>query len=142
MGNAAIEASFADYRSYLYQGAKVDEQVHLGFDMAVTERYPIQASGRGRVVFAGYLGIYGNTIVIDHGYGLMTLYGHLSGIDVHEGDMVERAQKIGNSGATGLAAGDHLHFSMLIDGVQTNPIEFWDQHWIDDHVTLRLGKSL
>ncbi len=139
--NAAIEAAFADYRSYMYQGQKVDEQVHLGFDLAVTEKYPVYAAGTGKVMFAGYLGIYGNTIVIDHGYGLTSLYGHLSSMDVVVGQVVDKQQKIGNSGATGLAGGDHLHFSMLVDGVQTNPVEFWDQHWIQDHVYLRLGQA-
>lgn len=141
LGNASIEADFADERDYEYKGEVIDHQVHLGFDMAVTKNYPIRAANSGRVRFAGYLGIYGNTIVIDHGYGLFSLYAHLSGIDVKAGDLVEKDQKIGNSGATGLAAGDHLHFSMLIQGVQTNPIEFWDPHWIQDHIYLRLGKE-
>lgn len=141
LANAAIEASFADTRSYMYNGQKVDEQVHLGFDMAVTEHYPISSAGAGKVILASYFGIYGNTVIVDHGYGLITLYGHLSSIDVTVGQMVTRGQKIGNSGATGLAGGDHLHFSMLIDGVQTNPVEFWDEHWINDHVYLRLGKE-
>lgn len=142
LGNASIEANFADYRSYIYNGEKVDEQVHLGFDMAVLEHYPISASANGKVAFNGYLGIYGNTIIIDHGYGLMSLYAHLSSSDVKEGDVVARGQKIANSGATGLAGGDHLHFSLLIGGVQTNPIEFWDEHWITDNVYLRLGEKI
>lgn len=139
--NAAIEASFADYRNYLYQDKKIDEQVHLGFDLAVVEHHPVLAANDGKVLFSGYLGIYGNTVVMDHGYGVMTLYAHLSALDVKKGDVVTRDQKLGNSGATGLAGGDHLHFSMLIQGVQTNPVEFWDQHWIDDHVYLRLNKA-
>lgn len=136
--NAAVEANFADYRSYMYNGQKVDEQVHLGFDLAIVERAPVTAGNRGKVMFAGYLGIYGNTVILDHGYGLITLYGHLSGMDVATGEMVTKGQKIGNSGVTGLAGGDHLHFSMLIQGVQTNPVEFWDSHWIQDHVYLRV----
>ena len=117
LGNASIEAAFADYRNYFYNGQKVDEQVHLGFDMAVVEKYPIIAAQTGRVAFAGYLGIYGNTIVLDHGFGLQSLYGHLSSIDVKEEDMVSRGQKIGNSGATGLAGGDPLPFSLPIPSV-------------------------
>lgn len=138
LANASIEASFADYRSYFYGDDKVDEQVHLGFDMAVVERNPITAAGAGRVAFSGYLGIYGNTVVIDHGYGLMSLYAHMSSLDVQSGALVARDQVLGKSGATGLAGGDHLHFSMLIQGVQTNPVEFWDQHWIHDHVYRRI----
>lgn len=139
--NASIEASFADFRSYFYQQQKVDEQVHLGFDMAVVERHPILSATAGKVLFAGYLGIYGNTVVLDHGYGINTLYAHLSSIDVKKGDPIVQDQKLGNSGATGLAGGDHLHFSLLVQGVQTNPVEFWDQHWIQDHVYLRLGQN-
>lgn len=139
--NAAVEASFADYRTYFYNQQEVDKQVHLGFDLAVVEHNPILAAASGRVLLAGFLGIYGNTIIIDHGYGLMTLYAHLSSMDVAKGALIQKDQKIANSGATGLAAGDHLHFSMLIQGIQTNPIEFWDQHWIDDHVYLRIGKD-
>ncbi len=139
--NAAVEANFADYRSYIYNGQKVDEQVHLGFDLAITEQSPVTVGNSGKVVFAGYLGIYGNTIIIDHGYGLQTLYGHLSSMDVAVGQMVSKNQKIGNSGQTGLAGGDHLHFSLLNQGVQTDPVSFWDQHWIDDHVYLRVDKT-
>lgn len=139
--NAAVEASFADYRTYFYNQQEVDKQVHLGFDLAVVEHNPILAAAAGRVMFTGFLGIYGNVVIVDHGYGLMTLYAHLSSMDVAKGELIQRDQKIANSGATGLAAGDHLHFSMLIQGVQTNPIEFWDQHWIDDHVYLRIGKN-
>ena len=140
--NSAVEASFADYRSYMYGGAKVDEQVHLGFDFAGVQNMPVRASGAGQVLFSDYLGIYGNTVIVDHGYGIITLYAHLSSMDVKVGDLVAHDQKIANTGATGLAGGDHLHYSMLIQGVQTNPIEFWDQHWIEDHVYLRLNKEL
>ncbi len=140
--NSAVQASFADYRSYMYNGQKVDQQVHLGFDMAAVEKYPITASADGKIAFAGYLGIYGNTVIIDHGFGIMTLYGHMSSLDVAGGDFVTRNQKLGNSGTTGLAGGDHLHYSLLIDGVQANPVEFWDQHWIEDNVYLRLTSNL
>jgi murein DD-endopeptidase MepM/ murein hydrolase activator NlpD len=140
--NAAVEAAFADYRTYVYNGEKVDEQVHLGFDLAVVEHNPIMAAADGKVIFADYLGIYGNAIVIDHGYGIETLYAHLSSMDVKAGDAVTKDQKIANSGATGLAGGDHLHFSMLIQGVQTNPVEFWDQHWIEDHIYLRVNREM
>ncbi|MCL5742870.1 MAG: M23 family metallopeptidase, partial [Acidobacteria bacterium] len=78
--------------------------------------------------------IYDNCIVVDHGYGLQSIYGHLSEVDVKVGDMVKRGQPMGKSGATGLAGGDHLHFSMQIDGVQINPVEWWDEHWIKDRI--------
>ncbi len=135
---AQTEATFADQRKYMYQGRQIDAQVHLGYDLAVTQHVGVQASNDGRVVYAAPLGIYGNCIVVDHGYGLQTIYGHLSQINVKEGDMVTRGQVMGLSGQTGMAGGDHIHFSMQLDGVQIDPKEFWDPHWIQDHIAKRV----
>jgi hypothetical protein len=101
---AAPEAGFADHRTYTYQGKSVDFQVHLGVDMADTQNVPVPSANDGVVVLAKYLGIYGNTVIVDHGYGLMTLYGHLSSIGVKEGQEVKRSQELGRSGATGSPA--------------------------------------
>ena len=136
--HAQAEASFADLRSYYYQGKKIDQQVHLGYDLAVTQHVGVESSNDGRVVYAAPLGIYGNCIVVDHGYGLQTIYGHLSQINVHVGDMVKRGQVMGLSGMTGMAGGDHIHFAMQLDGVQIDPKEWWDGHWIHDHIARRV----
>ena len=133
--HSQAEATFADLRNYIYQGKKIDQQVHLGYDLAVTQHVGVEASNDGRVVWAAPLGIYGNCIVVDHGYGLQTIYGHMSHIDVHEGDMVKRGQVMGQSGMTGMAGGDHIHFAMQLDGVQIDAKEWWDPHWIQDHIT-------
>jgi len=132
--NAAIEAKFADFRTYTYSSKEIDRQVHLGFDLAVTQHIPIKASQRGVVVHASYMGIYGNCVIIDHGLGVQTLYGHLSSIGVKVGDKVEKGQQIGISGQTGLAAGDHLHFTVLVNGTPVNPVEWWDPKWMQDRV--------
>jgi murein DD-endopeptidase MepM/ murein hydrolase activator NlpD len=132
------ESEFADHRTYVYKGKVVDHQTHLGFDLADLQRAPVVAANDGTVVFAGRLGIYGNCIVVDHGYGLQSVYGHLSQIAVKPGESVKRGQEMGRSGATGLAGGDHLHFSMQIDGVQITPVEWWDEHWIHDRILSRL----
>ena len=136
--HSQAEASFADLRNYIYKGKKIDQQVHLGYDLAVTQHVGVQASNDGKVVYAAPLGIYGNCIVVDHGYGLQTIYGHLSQIDVHEGDMVKQGQVMGLSGQTGMAGGDHIHFAMQLDGVQIDPKEWWDPHWIKDHIAKRI----
>jgi murein DD-endopeptidase MepM/ murein hydrolase activator NlpD len=136
--HSQAEATFADVRNYIYQGKKIDQQVHLGYDLAVTQHVGVEASNDGRVVYAAPLGIYGNCIVVDHGYGLQTIYGHLSHIEVHEGDMVKRGQVMGQSGMTGMAGGDHIHFAMQLDGVQIDPKEWWDSHWIQDHIARRV----
>ncbi len=135
------ESYFADDRSYYFQGKKIDEQVHLGFDLAQTRNMSVTAANSGKVIYADRLGIYGNCVILDHGYSLQTLYGHMSRIDVKVGDMVQKQQHIGVSGATGMAFGDHVHFSMLIAGVQVNPIEWWDEHWIKDRVLSKIGNA-
>jgi murein DD-endopeptidase MepM/ murein hydrolase activator NlpD len=135
---AKNEATFADQRKYIYKGQQIDAQVHLGYDLAVTQHVGVQASNDGKVVFAAPLGIYGNCIVVDHGYSLQTIYGHLSQIQVKEGDMVKRGQVMGLSGMTGMAGGDHIHFTMQLDGVQIDPKSWWDPHWIKDHIAKRV----
>jgi murein DD-endopeptidase MepM/ murein hydrolase activator NlpD len=138
LGNSQVEAGFADARTYVYQGKDVDQQVHLGFDLAVTARAPVSAAQRGVVVHADDLGIYGNCVVIDHGLGVQSLYGHLTTIDVKAGDMVDKGQTIGRSGMTGLAGGDHLHFTMLVGGEQVTPVDWWSQQWIQDRVLRKI----
>jgi murein DD-endopeptidase MepM/ murein hydrolase activator NlpD len=141
LGNAKVEASFADYRTYLYAGKEIDRQVHLGFDLAVTAAIPVTAANAGTVLLAEWLGIFGNCVLIDHGMGVASLYGHLSALDVKAGDSVIQGQPLGRSGMTGLAAGDHLHFTMLVGGRPVNPVEWWDPHWIQDRVDRKLAAS-
>jgi murein DD-endopeptidase MepM/ murein hydrolase activator NlpD len=136
--HSQAEANFADVRNYIYHGQKIDQQVHLGYDLAVTQHVGVEASNDGTVVYAAPLGIYGNCIVLDHGYGLQTIYGHLSRIDVREGDTVKQGQVMGVSGQTGMAGGDHIHFAMQLDGIQIDPKEWWDAHWIKDHIARRV----
>jgi len=141
LGNSQVEASFADHRTYIYKGKEVDQQTHLGFDLAVTSRVPVVAANAGTVMNANWLGIYGNCVILDHGMGVQSLYGHLSSFDVKTGDTVTRGQTIGRSGMTGLAGGDHLHFTMLVGGRMVNPVEWWDAHWIADRVERKLNES-
>lgn len=141
LGNASVEARFADYRTYVVNGEEVDQQVHLGFDLAVTAQVPITAAHNGTVVHAAYLGIYGNCVILDHGMGVQSFYAHLSSIDVAVGDTVDKGQAIGRSGQTGLASGDHLHFTMLVGGQQVNPIEWWDPQWMQDRVLRKIADA-
>jgi murein DD-endopeptidase MepM/ murein hydrolase activator NlpD len=141
LGNSQVEASFADHRTYLYKGKEVDQQTHLGFDLAVTAHVPVVAANSGTVLNASWLGIYGNCVVIDHGMGVQSLYGHLQSFDVKVGDKVTRGQTIGRSGLTGLAGGDHLHFTLLVGGQMVNPVEWWDAHWIADRVERKLKEA-
>lgn len=137
----AGRAGYADQRSYLYGGQTIDNQTHLGIDIASTEKAEVRAANRGKVVFAGYLGIYGNMVIIDHGQGIASLYSHLSSMNTTAGAMVEKDQPIANTGATGMAGGDHLHFSMLVHGIFVTPTEWWDQHWINVNIKNALNEK-
>lgn len=140
--NAAARSAFADHRTYTYNGQAVDYQDHLGYDLASVRNAPIPAANGGVVLMARYLGIYGNVVVIDHGYGLMSLYGHMASIGVAEGQAVARGDTIGTTGQTGLAGGDHLHFTMMLQGLPVDPKEWWDAHWIQDRLASKLGPAL
>ena len=138
LGNSQVESGFADHRTYVHDGQEVDQQIHLGFDLAATANVPVLASNAGRVVWADYLGIYGNCVIIDHGMGLQSLYAHLASIAVDTGDAVALGDELGLSGTTGLAGGDHLHFAILLHGWPVTPMEWWDPHWIEDRITRKL----
>jgi len=139
--NTKVFSNFAETRTYRYQGREIDTQVHFGYDLASTKQAPVPAANSGGVVFAGPLTIYGNTIIIDHGLGLMTLYGHLSTIGVKVGDRVTKGQEIGRTGTTGLATGDHLHYEVLVHGVSVTPLEWWDVKWVRDRIRAPLASA-
>ena len=137
--NSKPMASFGDDRTYWYEGKEVDHQVHLGVDLASTAQSPVPAANSGKIAFAGPLGIYGNSVLIDHGCGLFSMYSHLSQITTEVKKEVKKGETIGRTGHTGLAGGDHLHFSVLVHGVFVNPIEWWDEHWIKDNVEKKIA---
>ena len=142
LSNSKVEANFADQRTYRYQNQTIDTAYHLGYDLSVTKRYPVEAANSGRVAFAGDLGIYGNTVILDHGLGLFTLYSHLSAIEVKDGDSIKQKQVLGRTGETGLAGGDHLHYGVYLHGVAVLPVEWWDPKWIADNIQPKLeGRS-
>lgn len=137
----ALRAGFADYRHYFYKGKEIGQAHHMGVDIASVAHAPVPAANEGRVVFADYLGIYGNTIILDHGLGLFSMYSHLSAMRVSKGSRVNKGEIIGNTDMTGLAGGDHLHYGMLVNGVFVNPKEWWDKRWIRDHIMANLPKG-
>jgi murein DD-endopeptidase MepM/ murein hydrolase activator NlpD len=141
MSNSQVESRFADRRTYYFDDKEIDKQVHLGFDLATVQQAPVHASNTGVVVFADFLGIYGNCVIVDHGLGVQSLYAHLSSIGVKVGDAVKKGQELGRTGSTGLAGGDHLHFTMLLQGTPVNPVEWWDQHWLQDRVNRKITEA-
>ncbi len=133
-----VMSTFGEHRRYLVNSEQVSEALHLGYDLAATSASPVPASNKGKVVFADAMGIYGNCVLIDHGLGVTSLYGHLSRIDVRPGDVLEQGGTVGLSGATGLAGGDHLHFGLLIGDTYVNPLEWWDRRWLKNNILSQL----
>jgi hypothetical protein len=137
--DSAPRAGFADQRDYRYQGKTIDHQTHYGVDLASVALSPIPAANAGKVAYIGFVGIYGNTVILDHGFGLLSLYGHMSSINVQKDQIVKKGDIIGKTGMTGLAGGDHLHFGMMVYNTFVNPIEWWDEAWIKNNVTDKLA---
>ena len=140
---SAVKANFGDHRTYV-DGArvKIDEQTHMGLDLASVARAPIPASAAGRVIWADYMGIHGHMVLIDHGLGLMTQYSHLTDYAVQVGDVVKAGQTVGTTGVSGLAGGDHLHFGVLVGGVPVQPLEWLDSSWVRNNITSRLNTNV
>jgi murein DD-endopeptidase MepM/ murein hydrolase activator NlpD len=139
MRGSKVTSEFAELRNYTLNGQRVSRARHYGYDLASTSHADVTASNAGTVIHAGPLGIYGNLVLVDHGLGITTLYGHLSHIEVAVGDRVERGQSLGRSGATGLAGGDHLHFAVMVGRTYVDPLEWWDPKWVRDHIESRLA---
>ena len=137
---SARKASFADHRRYKYKGHIIDRQIHMGVDLASVAHSPVSASNAGKVAFAEYMGIYGKTVVIDHGFGLFSMYSHLSDFNVKKGQIVSKGEIIGRTGTTGLAGGDHLHFGMLVNKTFVNPVEWWDASWIKNNISDKINE--
>ncbi|PYM60210.1 MAG: hypothetical protein DMD79_16195 [Candidatus Rokuibacteriota bacterium] len=139
--NSKVFANFPEERTYEVEGKTIDTAWHLGIDLASSKRIPVEAGNAGRVVFTGANGIYGNMVILDHGLGLFTLYGHMSEIGVKVGQEVKPREPLGRSGETGLAGGDHLHVGFLVRGVYVSPLEWWDPHWLRDRVAKPLADA-
>jgi murein DD-endopeptidase MepM/ murein hydrolase activator NlpD len=133
--NSKVMATYGDERTYIYNDREISKSVHLGYDLASHANAPVRAANSGIVRFLGDLGIYGNTIIIDHGLGVMSLYGHLSVMDAKEGERINKGDVIGRTGSTGLAGGDHLHFGILVHGYEVSPLYWWDPKWLKINIT-------
>ncbi|MCB1246927.1 MAG: M23 family metallopeptidase, partial [Acidimicrobiia bacterium] len=117
----AISSGFGPRIHPIYGTSKM----HNGVDMNARMGDPIKAAGSGTVILAGVKGGYGNAVMIDHGGGMVTLYGHQSKLGVSVGQHVDRGEVIGWVGSTGLSTGPHLHFEVRINGTPRNPVDYW-----------------
>lgn len=140
--NSMTFAGYGEKRNYYYNGEKIDEAWHLGIDWASVKKAKIFTSNSGKVIFNEYLGIYGNTVIIDHGYGVASLYAHTSSSNVNLNDLVNTNDYIANTGSSGAVFGDHLHFGILVQGIEVNPNEWQSKQWIKENVTDIVNNSM
>ncbi len=138
---SAVMAYFGDYRTFYYDNKPLTNEYHMGVDFASIKHAKVPAANSGIVVFTGPIGVYGNCILIDHGLGIFSLYGHLQDFLVKKGEFVQKGQMIAHTDTTGLAVGDHLHFGMLIDGYYVNPIEWLDGSWIKNNIETKIDNA-
>ena len=136
---AAPKASFAEGRRYILKGEEISKSRHMGVDLADVAHAQVSAANHGRVVFSGDLGIYGETVIVDHGVGVSSLYGHLSSRTAKKGDLVVQGQEIGRTGTTGLAGGDHLHYEIRVQGEPVSPLAWLDARWIAEHLEQKVS---
>jgi len=132
--SAALTGAFGEERTFFLHGKPAGGSVHEGYDLADTLGAAVVAAADGTVLHTGPLGIFGNAIIVDHGSGFQTLYGHLSEISVKISDAVIQGGRMGSTGMTGLAAGDHLHFETRVHGMAVDPKEWLDPHWIETRI--------
>ena len=134
------QAGFGDKRIYKHKGKEIGRAVHLGIDLASIKKTRVFAANAGTVLASMDIGIFGNSVIIDHGFGLCTLYSHLSSFSVKKGDKVKKGDYIGRTGVTGLACGDHLHFGVFVNNIFVNPLEWWDQAWLDNNIISKINR--
>ena len=137
---SVVHGSFGADRVFVHNGEEIARGKSTGIDLASVPHAPVPAANSGKVVFAGPLGVYGNTVIIDHGMGLLSLYGNLSSMAVKRGAEVQKGAVVGATGTSGLAPGDQVHFAMYLDGEPVIPIEWWDAHWLEDNITAKLKR--
>ena len=101
---------------------------HRGLDINANAGDAVVSAAGGTVISAGVQGGYGNCVIVDHGNGTQTVYAHLNSIDVNVGQTVDQGEQLGGAGMTGTATGNHLHFEVRSNGVQTDPAQFFDNY--------------
>ena len=135
---------FGDKRFYYYNDINniISTSYHVGMDIASIKHDKVYSSNAGVVVSTKPNGIYGNMPIIDHGFGLYTLYGHCSVILVQKGQKIVPHQIIAKTGMSGLALGDHLHFGVLIQGIEVMPSEWMNRDWVKRYINNIFDKAL
>lgn len=128
------KATFGDQLLYTFNDLDAGQSTHLGVDFSLDRNAEVRAANSGVVIFSDVFGVYGNTIIVDHGFGLYSLYAHLAKNNVSEGTQLQKGEIVGIVGSSGLSPDEHLHFEIRVHGVPVNPYEWWDENWIEGHI--------
>jgi murein DD-endopeptidase MepM/ murein hydrolase activator NlpD len=130
---------FGERWDYVLDGEEIASSMMQGIEiLPPPNNTQAVAANNGTVVYAGPLGLFGNGVIINHGMGLSTVYGFLDSISVKEGSKIQRGEKIGAIGATGLAEVPSLYYELRVNGYPSRPIEWFDKYWVRDHIEKKI----
>jgi len=129
---------FGEFRKFFIGDELVAKDRNPGADLASIGRAVVRAGNGGIIIFAADLGLYGKTVIVDHGFGLTTLYAHMGKVLVEEGQEVLKGEALGEMGSTGLARGNFLHYETRVHGIPVRPEEWWDRDWVEDHIEQKI----
>jgi len=135
-------SKYGEQRKYYYKKKIVRTSVHRGLDFASYKNSPLYALLDGTVAYADWNGGYGNNIIIDHGLGVFTSYAHAKKLLVKQGDKIKSGQLIAISGSTGQSTGDHLHLSLIIQGMYVEPKEWLSENFINKNIHIPIKKAI
>ncbi len=136
----SVDLSFGDMVNYEYENRRLGSALELGYEikMPATQR-DVTAMNDGLVIFSDNIGIYGRTIGIDHGLGLVSIYAHLNASTVNKGDKVSKGQTIGEAGTTGLTQDLGVLIQLRLHGVPVDLVEWWDKDWYYNHIVEKIN---
>ena len=132
---------FGERRELSYEGMELGSFVNPGVDFAAAPQISVMASNSGVVAFSGTMGVYGNMVIIEHGFGLASCYAYLVATNVAVGERIEKGAVIGKAGLSGFSPSSRFQYQLRAHGVPVAPIEWWDQRWVKDHIESKIEQA-
>ncbi len=136
----SVTGTFGDQVIFNYEGFDLGRYRREGYEFTMSgERSDVVAAASGIVVFSDNLGVYGRTLAIDHGLGLISIYAYLENVVVRQGERVTQGQKVAVAGGSGFSSGNKVYFELRVHGVPVDAREWWDKRWYYGHITAKIN---
>ena len=140
--NGSIRSSFGEQRRYTIDSIDALSESYPAIDMGSAKSSVVVAANRGKVVYVGNLPYSGTSVILDHGFGLASMYSSLGASSVSVGTIVTAGEPLGVSGVSGFSFSDMVRFQMFLHGKPVTPIEWWDERWQQDHIEAKIKATL